>query len=151
MYIKIYYFGKLKNQSLKELKQKYLILLSAWNVDMIELKESKIKDVPKKQTEDFKILSKNLNKNYKAILLDERGKNMTSQNFANSLEEASFAGQKTAFIIGPTFGFQEEDKSIFNEKIGLSKMTFTHEMAQIILLEQLYRAFSIINNKSYHY
>ena len=150
MYIKLYYFGKLKNKSLLDLKQKYLILLSAWNVQLIELKESKIKDVSRKRQEDFKILKKNLDPNYKAILLDEKGRTLTSQELANDLEAASFSGDKLSFIIGPTFGFEKEHKVGF-QTLALSKMTFTHEMAQIILLEQLYRSFSILNNKSYHY
>ncbi len=128
-----------------------MILLSAWNVELVELKESKIKDRAKKQAEDFRILKKHLNPNYKNILLDEKGEQITSQGFALQIESASFEGQKLAFVIGPTFGFSEADKREFQHKIALSKMTFTHEMSQIILLEQLYRSFTIINNKSYHY
>lgn len=151
MFIKIYTFGKQKKSELLQLKERYMIMLSRWNVELIELKESKIGNVKNKQEADFKTFKKKLDPNYFPILMDERGNEFTSINLAEKLEKMNFEGLKIAFCLGGPFGFTEEDKHFFKEKIALSKLTMTHEMAEIILLEQLYRSFTILNNKDYHY
>ena len=151
MYIKVYTFGKQNKSSLKDLQAKYLILLSKWNVDLIFLKESKIGEVSDKQKADFETLQKFIDPNYTPVLMDERGDFLTSVQFSNFLEDSAVNSKKLAFCLGGPFGFREEDKSFFKHKLGLSKMTLTHEMAEIILLEQLYRSYTILNNKKYHY
>lgn len=151
MYIRIYLFGKQNKSSLKDLQEKYLILLSKWNVSIVFLKESKVGEVKDKQKADFETLVKNLDSNYIPVLLDERGKFPSSVEFSQFLDEKAVNSEKLAFCLGGPFGFREEDKNFFKYKIGLSKMTLTHEMAEIILLEQLYRSFTILNNKKYHY
>lgn len=151
MFIKIYTFGKQKKSELLQLKERYMIMLSKWNVEIIELKESKFGNVRNKQEADFKTFRKKLDQNFFPILMDERGNEFTSINLAEKLEKMNLEGLKIAFCLGGPFGFTEEDKHFFKEKIALSKLTLTHEMAEIILLEQLYRSFTILNNKDYHY
>ena len=151
MFIKIYTFGKQKKSELFQLKERYMIMLSKWNVEFIELKESKFGNAKSKQEADFKTFRKKLDQNFFPILMDERGTEFTSVNLAKKLEKMNLEGLKIAFCLGGPFGFTEEDKNFFKEKIALSKLTLTHEMAEIILLEQLYRSFTILNNKDYHY
>ena len=85
------------------------------------------------------------------VLLDERGRSWRSVELAAWLEKRNVqSAQRLVFIIGGAFGF---DKSIYeraNLKLSLSRMTFTHEMARVLLLEQLYRGFSILANEPYH-
>ena len=83
----------------------------------------------------------------KFILLDEKGENYTSLEFADFIKNQS----EINFLIGGVYGLSEQAKNKAVKKIALSKMTFTHEMTRIILLEQLYRAFCIIKGKKYHY
>jgi len=151
LYIKIYLFGKQNKTSLKDLQEKYLILLSKWNIDLIFLKESRIGNVQEKQRADFETLKQKVDTSLHLVLLDERGLELTSKEFSSFLEDKAVNSEKIAFVMGGPFGFREEDKDYFKYKLALSRMTLTHEMAEIILLEQLYRSFTILNNKQYHY
>jgi 23S rRNA (pseudouridine1915-N3)-methyltransferase len=86
------------------------------------------------------------------ILLDERGKEFTSDGLAKWLEKQQVAGHKRmVFLIGGPFGFSEKVRERANEKISLSQMTFSHQMVRIILAEQIYRAFTIIRGEKYHH
>ena len=86
------------------------------------------------------------------ILLDERGKQTTSRGFAEILQKHLVRStQHLVFIAGGPFGFSDELYKRANGMLSLSKMTFTHEMVRLIFAEQLYRAFTIINNQSYHH
>lgn len=85
------------------------------------------------------------------ILLDEKGKSLNSKQFAKQLESlmSTVQGDKY-FIIGGAYGFSESFKAQANLLISLSNLTFAHHLARIVLLEQIYRGFSIINGEPYH-
>ena len=84
-------------------------------------------------------------------LLDEKGKSFTSRELAGFLENKMVSGLKElTFIIGGPYGFSDEIANYCNGKISLSKLTFSHQMVRLLFLEQLYRAFTIINGESYH-
>ena len=86
------------------------------------------------------------------VLLDEKGKESTSRDFAKWFEKQMASGKKRiVFVIGGPFGFSEEVYSRANYKFSLSKLTFTHEMAKMFFTEQIYRAFTILNNEPYHH
>jgi len=86
------------------------------------------------------------------ILLDKVAKQFSSEEFANLLDELFKDRRKEIlFVVGGVLGVDEELKKKFDKRISLSKMTFTHELATLILIEQLYRAFKILNNEKYHY
>ncbi len=85
------------------------------------------------------------------VLLDEKGKQTNSKDFAVFLNKTLVSGAKNLiFVVGGSYGFSEEVYSRANAKISLSKMTFSHQLVRIIFTEQLYRAFSILNNEPYH-
>jgi len=87
----------------------------------------------------------------KLILLDENGKEFNSRKFASYLEQFQLQSTKhLIFAVGGAYGFSEELKSKSQGKVSLSKMTFSHQLIRIIFLEQLYRAFTIINGEKYH-
>jgi len=86
--------------------------------------------------------------NAEIVLLDEQGKQFSSKEFAGFLEGV---GKPIVFIIGGPLGFSEEVKEKIKKKLSLSQMTLPHELAQVVLLEQLWRAITIIKNKTYHY
>jgi 23S rRNA (pseudouridine1915-N3)-methyltransferase len=84
-------------------------------------------------------------------LLDSRGKEMTSQQFAEWIDaQQSKDIQQLIFAIGPADGFSDEARLAANASISLGKMTFPHELARVVLLEQIYRAFTIIRKHPYH-
>jgi 23S rRNA (pseudouridine1915-N3)-methyltransferase len=86
------------------------------------------------------------------VLLDEKGKEMTSSGFSNFLEQKFALGAKTlTFIIGGPYGFDESVKQKADVLLSLSKMTFSHQMVRLFFLEQLYRAATILRNESYHH
>ena len=86
------------------------------------------------------------------ILLDDKAKQYTSMEFARFMEKKSHAaGKRMVFVVGGPYGFSEAVYERANEKLSLSKMTFTHQMVRLIFAEQLYRAFSILNNEPYHH
>lgn len=85
------------------------------------------------------------------ILLDEKGKEFSSREFSSFIQKQANAGRKRiVFIIGGAFGFSDELYQRANQKISLSKMTFSHQMVRLFFLEQIYRACTIIKGEPYH-
>lgn len=86
------------------------------------------------------------------ILLDDKGKEYTSIGYSVFLNKILIGSNKrTVFLIGGAFGFDESLYSRANEKISLSRLTFSHDMVRLIILEQLYRGFTILRNEPYHH
>lgn len=86
------------------------------------------------------------------VLLDERGKEYTSREFANYLDRKMVTVAKNiVFIIGGPYGFSQEMYDRANEKLSLSKMTFSHEMIRLFFVEQIYRAMTILRGEPYHH
>ncbi|MDD2438072.1 MAG: 23S rRNA (pseudouridine(1915)-N(3))-methyltransferase RlmH [Massilibacteroides sp.] len=86
------------------------------------------------------------------VLLDEKGKEFSSIKFADYLEKKRHTvSKRLVFLIGGPYGFSETVYAASQEKISLSKMTFSHQMIRLIFIEQLYRAMTILNNEPYHH
>lgn len=98
------------------------------------------------------ILLKKLHKADMIILLDERGKQLSSREFATKLHNYIIRGiQHIIFVTGGAYGFADSIYQIANDKISLSRMTFTHQIVRLVFVEQLYRALTIINGLPYHH
>lgn len=110
----------------------------------------KLSQEQQKQAEGELIL-KELTAQDTVILLDERGKEYRSMEFAKWLENKQLTAQNIVFVIGGPYGFSDSIYKRANEKISLSKMTFSHQMVRLIFVEQLYRACTIIKGESYHH
>jgi 23S rRNA (pseudouridine1915-N3)-methyltransferase len=86
------------------------------------------------------------------ILLDERGDQMTSPDFAGFLGRYRDGGvPELVFTIGGAYGFSDSFRARADKTVALSRMTFTHQMVRVFLLEQIYRGFTILNNEPYHH
>ncbi|MFN7013967.1 MAG: 23S rRNA (pseudouridine(1915)-N(3))-methyltransferase RlmH, partial [Bacteroidia bacterium] len=86
------------------------------------------------------------------VLLDEKGKLLTSTDFADFLEKLQLNAVKTVvFVVGGPFGFSESVYKRANYTLSLSKMTFSHQMIRLFFIEQLYRAYTIIKGEKYHH
>ena len=98
------------------------------------------------------LIIKYLNSSDYVVLLDENGKSYSSINFSKKIEKFMLNSfKRVVFVIGGAFGFSDELYSRCNEKVSLSNMTFSHQMVRLFFVEQLYRAFTIINNEKYHH
>lgn len=116
------------------------------------LKKTKNMEVElQKEKEGELILNKISNSDY-VVLLDEKGKDYSSTQFANWLQKRMNSGLKNlVFIIGGPYGFSSEVYARAQQHLSLSKMTFSHQMIRLFFTEQLYRGFSILNNLPYHH
>ena len=158
MKIKIYAIGHLKEAYLKHGINEYLDRLKPYaQVEIVELNDESIVDNPSqkeieqaKNKEGQKVL-KLLKGNEYLIGLDLVKKQPTSEEFAKYLEDKFvLGGANISFVIGGSYGLSDELKARCNDRIGLSNMTFLHQMTRLILLEQIYRAFKINRNEVYH-
>ena len=157
--INIICVGKLKEKYLKDAIDEYSKRLSKYcNLNIIEIQDEKLpgkvndsiaKDI--KQKECTKILNA-IKKDSYVMALDLRGKQFTSEEFSKKIDEVPVKGfSNITFIIGGTLGLTEEVLNSANEFISLSKMTFPHQLIRVFLLEQVFRAFKISNNETYHW
>ena len=86
------------------------------------------------------------------VLLDDKGKQYSSVEFAGYMEKKSFsAAKRLVFVVGGPYGFSQEIRERANEAVSLSRMTFTHQMVRLVFTEQLYRAMTILQNEPYHH
>jgi 23S rRNA (pseudouridine1915-N3)-methyltransferase len=146
MKINLIWVGKTKEPFIHEGLQKYLKLLKPYaDVVITEIREEKVKDAGR-------MLGKESERIYDLrtpyMLLDEKGDTLDSVEFARFIEKQ---GSSATFLLGGAYGVSEDVKAKAKKKIRLSSMTFTHEMSRLIFLEQLYRAFTILQKRGYHH
>ncbi|WP_204345661.1 23S rRNA (pseudouridine(1915)-N(3))-methyltransferase RlmH [Psychroserpens algicola] len=156
MTIKLLAIGKTDHtdlQSLIDEYQKRLGFYVKFEFEIIpDLKKTKnLSEDQQKQKEGELILGK-LNSTDVMIVLDENGKQLDSVNFSQYLQKHMNSGIKQlVFVIGGPYGFSPEVYQKANGKLSLSKMTFSHQMIRLFMIEQLYRGFTILKNEPYHH
>lgn len=149
--IKVICVGKLKEKYWIEAVNEYLKRLSKYTkIELIELNDSKIDDplISLKQEKEL-ILNKISDKDY-IITLEIEGKSLTSTELAKKIESLTIQHSNLCFIIGGSNGIHEEIKSRSSLRLSFSTLTFPHQLFRVMFLEQLYRAYKINNNESYH-
>lgn len=155
MKIKIFALGKIKEKFLKEGIDEFLKRLTPYAaVEIIELSPVEIKDENLTQRaldeEGEKILSLIKPQSY-VITMEINGKQFSSEEFAAKFEELTNEGQsEIIFVIGSSCGISKNVSARANLKMSMSKMTFLHQFARLILVEQIYRAFKITKGETYH-
>lgn len=121
-------------------------------IEIPEIKGSNNKGKEYQKDEESRLFLNKIDKNDYVVLLDEKGKQFTSREFANSLQnKMNRSISSISFIVGGPFGFNQTMYELAQEKISLSKMTFSHQMVRLFFVEQLYRAFSILHGQKYHH
>jgi 23S rRNA (pseudouridine1915-N3)-methyltransferase len=148
MKFRFVWVGKTKDKNWKALQDEYLKRLSHFvKCEIMEIRDSAPHEGP--EIEGKRILEI-LNPKTLAVLLDVGGKAVSSHQLAGLIEKWQVGGAKeVAFIIGGANGVSEEIRGKADNVLSLSFLTFTHEMARVVLLEQLYRGYSIINGFPY--
>jgi 23S rRNA (pseudouridine1915-N3)-methyltransferase len=146
MKIHLIWVGKTKEPFIHEGLQKYLKLLKPYaDVVITEIREEKVKDISRMLGKESERIQ-DLRTPY--LLLDEKGETLDSVEFSWFIEKQ---GSSATFLLGGAYGVAEDVKSKAKKKIRLSSMTLTHEMSRLIFLEQLYRAFTILQKRGYHH
>ena len=121
-------------------------------VEIPELKNVSSLSQDQIKTKEGELILKNVKPADDVILLDERGREFSSMEFAKVLQDKiSYNGKDIIFVIGGAYGFSDAVRQRRNSKISLSKMTFSHQMVRAIFVEQLYRAFTIMKGEPYHH
>ena len=142
--IKIICVGKIKENYLRDMINDYTKRISKYHkIEIIELTDSNIN---KEKAELLRVMN---TKDYN-IVMDIDGNNLSSREFAEKIDKTFLINSNITFIIGGSDGISPEIKELANYRLSFSKLTFPHQLFRGILLEQIYRAFKILNNESYH-
>ena len=150
--IKILCVGKLKEDYLTSGIKEYLKRLDAWEkVEIIEVKEYLSSDIKKVIEVEGDYLLDKIDKNDFVITLEIEGKMLTSEDLASKIDQLyTYGNSNITFVIGGSYGLSNKVKSRSSLALSFSKFTFPHQLMRLILLEQIYRAFTINNHKEYH-
>lgn len=116
-----------------------------------DIKNTKSLTMQQQREREGELILKSLQPSDTVVLLDEKGKEMRSVEFASWIEKKQQTAHRLVLCIGGPYGFSQAVYDRANEKISLSKMTFSHQMVRLILTEQIYRACTIIKGEPYHH
>ena len=149
--IKIITVGSIKEKYLKDALLEYKKRLSKYtNIEIIEVKDEGLVEKDKAISLEGEKIKKHLNSRDYIITLEIDGEELTSVEFSNKLDKILMENSNITFVIGGSYGLSKEIISLSKLHLSFSKMTFPHQLFRVILLEQIYRAFKIKNNESYH-
>ena len=153
MNFKIIYISSEKNSNIEILVNNYIKKIKHLaDIDLFKI-HNKNKTIKNKFSIDYEsnLIINQLSKNDVNILIDEKGDVYETIEFSKFIQKNFlYTSKKIVFIIGGAYGFNKELKKTVQKKISLSKFTFTHDMARVILIEQIYRALTVIKNIPYH-
>ena len=152
--ISIVAVGKIKEKSLSQLIEEYKKRIGAYSkIEIIEVSDEpndRLSDEKVKEIEGQRII-KQLKKDSYVILLSLKGKQMDSIKFSREIEKINtYNSSHITFVIGGSVGVSEQVEQRADLLLKLSEMTFPHNMARLLILEQIYRAYKILNNETYH-
>lgn len=150
--LKILCVGKIKEDFIKNGIQEYSKRINGYDkFQIVEVKEFNQKTIQQNINDEGKLLLKEISDNDFVITLEIKGKQLDSVELANLITETfNYKSTSIAFIIGGSNGLSDEVISRSNYHLSFSKLTFPHQLMRLILVEQVYRALTIINNQEYH-
>lgn len=157
MKLKVISIGQLKNNPILEIQRDYesriLNLSKSVGIKNLEIKElpiSKKSSIKERQKEEAKIISQHIKQDNLNVFLDGKGENINSVDISQIISKSSFDGKDLVFFIGGPDGFDEKIIKVANKIISFGRVTWPHKLIRIMLLEQLYRGITILNNHPYH-
>ena len=155
MKIKIIALGKIKEKFLKDGIDEFIKRLMPYaSVEIVELIPVEIKDenlIQKALEQEAEKILANIKANSYVITMEIQGKQLSSEDFAQKINEITISGiSELVFVIGSSCGIAPIVSQRADFKLSISKMTFLHQFARLLLIEQIYRAFKILKNETYH-
>ena len=149
--IKIICVGKIKEKYFVDAIEEYKKRISRYTkLEIIELKDYSMDDINKVLELEKEQIEKYIDSKDYIITMEIEGKQISSENFAEKLDNIFNTNSNIVFIIGGSYGLDNSIKQRANYHLSFSQMTFPHQLFRILLLEQVYRAYKINNNESYH-
>lgn len=149
--IKLITLGQIKEKYLKEAIEEYKKRISKYtNIEIIEVKDEGLVEEEKAKNKEAEKINKHISDRDYLITLEIEGQQMTSPDFAKKIDNILIENSNIVFIIGGSYGLSDEIKNKARLHLSFSKMTFPHQLFRVLLLEQIYRAYKINNNESYH-
>ena len=149
--IKILCVGKIKEKFFKDAISEYSKRLSKYtNLQIIEVDDINSDNINTILDKEKDLIIKHISSKDYVITLEIEGKQLNSLEFSKKIEELQIYNSSIVFIIGGSYGLHQQIKDRADYKFSFSKLTLPHQLFRIILLEQIYRAYKIINNESYH-
>lgn len=154
--IKLLFVGKTDSPQIQQLMQEYQKRLSRFvPIEVEELPDLKnrkrLSEKEQKEAEGTMILE-HVSPQDRVILLDEHGREPTSMELSKQMEQWQMTvSRKLLFVVGGPYGFSDAVYSTYHERLSLSRLTFSHQMVRLFLIEQIYRAYTIIHNHPYHH
>ena len=149
--IKIITVGQIKEKYLQDAIKEYKKRLSKYtNIEVIEVKDEGLVEEVKAIKLEAEKIKKHINDRDYIVTLEIEGKQMTSVEFANKIDNILIENSNIDFIIGGSYGLSDDIKNMSRLHLSFSKMTFPHQLFRVFLLEQIYRAFKISNGETYH-
>lgn len=155
MKIKIIALGKIKEKFLKDGIDEFLKRLKPYiPIEIVELQPIEIRDenlISRALEEEAEKILSNIKQDSYVITLEIQGKQLSSEEFASKIDEIINCGiSELVFVIGSSCGLSHRISARADFKLSISKMTFLHQFARLLLVEQIYRAFKILKNETYH-
>ncbi len=149
--IKLITVGQIKEKYLKDAIEEYKKRISKYtNIEIIEVKDEGLVEEEKAKKKEAEKITKHISDKDFLITLEIEGNQMTSRDFAKKLDNILIENSNIVFIIGGSYGLSDDIKNKAKLHLSFSKMTFPHQLFRVLLLEQIYRAYKINNNESYH-
>ena len=144
--------GDVFDEAIRQYAKKIRFYTAFEPVAISYLKNTKSLSQDEQKKKEGELILKKIEPGEMVVLLDERGKEYTSEKFAQFIQQQANAGQKAlVFVIGGAYGFSPEVYARQNAKVALSQLTFPHIMTRLVFVEQLYRAFTILHGEPYHH
>lgn len=149
--IKIVCVGKIKEKYLKDAIAEYQKRISKYTkLNIIEVKDYDYDDINKVLQSEKEQIEKHIDSKDYLITLEIEGKQITSEELAKTLDNTLTINSNITFVIGGSYGIDQSIKNKANFHLSFSSLTFPHQLFRVLLLEQIYRAYKINNNESYH-
>ena len=146
--IKLLFVGKTDSPEIQKLMQEYQRRLSRF----VPIEVEELPDLKNRKRQEGRLIKAAIGPQDQVVLLDERGKEPTSLQLAKMVEGWQMTvARKLVLVIGGPYGFSDEIYQAYPERLSLSRLTFNHQMVRLFLIEQVYRAYTIIHNHPYHH
>lgn len=149
--IKILCIGKIKEKYFQDAIDEYVKRIKKFSsIEIIELEDEGTNDIVVNLKKERDRVLKYINQKDYIVTLEIDGNMYDSLQFSNKIDNIMLQNSNITFIIGGSYGLHQEIKDISNLKLSFSKMTFPHQLFRVMLLEQIYRSYKILNNERYH-